>query len=185
MYKLGDLGQVAPLGAVDVQEGDARYISRELLQGDTRDLPAADVFALGLTLVELATGHGLPTGDEPYQQLRDGYLPLDDLSHLPSGLLELVHSMVHPDPPQRPTAADILEHPLVRALTFDAAGVAAVDGAPEVMLAPLVHAEEEVELGGADAATADVTTAVEGDDGSAAVEAGVSPAAVPALEPLT
>jgi serine/threonine protein kinase len=83
VFKLGDMGQAAPLGASDVMEGDAYYLSRELLNGDTSNLAASDVFSLGLTLLELATGRALPTGDEEYQALRDGVLPLHLLGALP------------------------------------------------------------------------------------------------------
>lgn len=119
IYKLGDMGQVAPVTARDVFEGDARYLSRELLNGDTANLPAADVFALGLSCVELATGVPLPTGDDAYAALRDGALPLHLLGHLPVGLVELLAAMIAPDPGARPTAEQLVAHPLVTSLIVE------------------------------------------------------------------
>lgn len=62
-YKLGDMGQsaIARLSSDDVEEGDARYLAPELLNpgefGEKSDLKKADVFSLGMTLFELATGN--------------------------------------------------------------------------------------------------------------------------------
>ena len=54
MYKLADLGQVCSVPTTnDVEEGDARYLSSERLNDDLSNLPAGDVFALGLSLYEL------------------------------------------------------------------------------------------------------------------------------------
>ena len=154
-YKLGDLGQVAPLGAADVVEGDSRYLSRELLNGDTRNLAAADMFSLGMTLIELATGHGLPTGDDDYAALRDGILPFTELEHLPIGVVQLMAELIHPDPEKRPTAAEVLRSPLVHGLEFDGTGVAswAANVPPELLRTP---AEGEAEEGAAAAAAAEV-----------------------------
>lgn len=39
-----------------------RYLSPELLQGNDRQPDKADMFALGASLLELATGRTLPSG---------------------------------------------------------------------------------------------------------------------------
>lgn len=81
-YKLGDFGQAALCeagGAAPrqaVREGDSRYLAPELLNADLRDLPAADMFAVGATLLELALGEELPAGGAAYAALRQGRLPL-------------------------------------------------------------------------------------------------------------
>lgn len=49
---------------------------QELLQGDLRHLAAADMFALGASLLELATRAELPSGGPQYADLRAGRLPL-------------------------------------------------------------------------------------------------------------
>lgn len=61
-YKLGDMGQsaIAKLSSEEIEEGDARYLAPEILNPnefpEQRDLKKADVFSLGVTLFELATG---------------------------------------------------------------------------------------------------------------------------------
>jgi Protein kinase domain. len=56
-YKLGDLGQsrIARKTSDDIEEGDSRYLARELLQEDQTDLTKADIFSLGMTLYEIIT----------------------------------------------------------------------------------------------------------------------------------
>eukprot|EP00282_Hemiselmis_andersenii_P014630 CAMPEP_0114141534 /NCGR_PEP_ID=MMETSP0043_2-20121206/17958_1 /TAXON_ID=464988 /ORGANISM="Hemiselmis andersenii, Strain CCMP644" /LENGTH=371 /DNA_ID=CAMNT_0001235679 /DNA_START=16 /DNA_END=1130 /DNA_ORIENTATION=- len=56
IYKLGDLGLASPADAASkADEGDKRYLSREMLQSDTCDLRKADVFSLGASLYEVAS----------------------------------------------------------------------------------------------------------------------------------
>lgn len=74
--KLGDFGLLVELGSAgagEAQEGDPRYMAPELLQGSYGT--AADVFSLGLTILEVACNMELPHGGEGWQQLRQGYLP--------------------------------------------------------------------------------------------------------------
>jgi serine/threonine protein kinase len=73
VYKLADFGLTTRRDmAWPVEEGDKRYLAAELLAGDHRNLQAADIFSLGLTLYELATGAELPGDGELYQRLRRG-----------------------------------------------------------------------------------------------------------------
>lgn len=55
------------------REGDSRYIAPELLQG--RFTKAADIFSLGITILELACNLDLPKNGHLWQKLRDGLLP--------------------------------------------------------------------------------------------------------------
>lgn len=112
VYKLGDLGQVADINAQSVQEGDTKYLSRELLQGDCSNLAASDIFSLGASLYELATGRELPVTGQPFQDLRDGNL--ETLPDYSEDLQSLIREMMHPEPARRPSAAAILERPLLR-----------------------------------------------------------------------
>lgn len=53
-----------------------RYLPPELLRGELGQLHKADMFALGASLLELATRTELPAGGQQYQDLRTGKLPL-------------------------------------------------------------------------------------------------------------
>jgi tRNA A-37 threonylcarbamoyl transferase component Bud32 len=56
-FKIGDLGLVTSANACrDVGEGDARYLSKELLAEDYTSLPQSDLFSLGATAYEMCGG---------------------------------------------------------------------------------------------------------------------------------
>uniref|UniRef100_A0A8B9LHJ1 non-specific serine/threonine protein kinase n=1 Tax=Astyanax mexicanus TaxID=7994 RepID=A0A8B9LHJ1_ASTMX len=57
----------------DEQEGDPRYMAPELLRGEYG--AAADVFSLGVSILELSCNIEVPKGGEGWQQLRKGCLP--------------------------------------------------------------------------------------------------------------
>jgi wee1-like protein kinase len=115
VYKLGDLG-LATLNhdARDVIEGDSKYLPRELLLEDFSALPMADIYSLGATVLEMALGRALPGSGPEWQQIRDGHLPMDELHGWPEELKSVLRWMMHPQPSQRPTAAELLRHPLFR-----------------------------------------------------------------------
>lgn len=54
-------------------EGDSKYLAPEMLDG--RIGKAADIFSLGITLLELACDLDLPKNGVGWQQLRHGQLP--------------------------------------------------------------------------------------------------------------
>lgn len=54
-------------------EGDSRYVAPELLQG--RFTKAADIFSLGITILELASKLELPKNGYLWHELRNGQLP--------------------------------------------------------------------------------------------------------------
>uniref|UniRef100_A0A3Q0S982 non-specific serine/threonine protein kinase n=1 Tax=Amphilophus citrinellus TaxID=61819 RepID=A0A3Q0S982_AMPCI len=119
--KLGDFGLLLELkqtGAAeekvkdDVQEGDPRYMAPELLRGEYG--PAADVFSLGVSILELACNIEVPNGGEGWQQLRRGCLPTEFTSGLSSQLQTVLRMMLAPEPSERPTVSELLAIPSVR-----------------------------------------------------------------------
>ncbi|KAM3592829.1 uncharacterized protein V6R79_026027 [Siganus canaliculatus] len=90
----------------DVQEGDPRYMAPELLRGDYG--PAADVFSLGVSILELACNIEVPNGGQGWQQLRQGCLPSEITNSLSVELQAVLRMMLAPEPSQRPTVSELL-----------------------------------------------------------------------------
>jgi len=113
-YKIGDFGLVVELtrDLADAMDGDSKYIAPELLEGIFSK--AADIFSLGITILELACSLELPKGGPLWQQLRRKQLPVEFTTGLSDDLILLVSSMMDPDPCNRPTVEQILEMPCVK-----------------------------------------------------------------------
>lgn len=106
-FKLGDFGLASKsTGNKDVEEGDARYMSKELLTGDKDDLTKCDVFSLGATMYEICLGRPLPPSGDQWHSIRSGSLPFLDGTTLE--LQNIIREMMHPDPKCRPSAAELL-----------------------------------------------------------------------------
>lgn len=113
-FKLGDFGQATRLGAKSeqdacVNEGDSRYLPLEVMNADYSRLDKADMFAFGATLYELASGSELPSGGEPYQDLRRGKVPL--LPTYTTSLSRLIKALMSFNPDDRPSAVKVLQMP--------------------------------------------------------------------------
>lgn len=54
-------GSTRPVWPQDWEEGDGDYVAPELLAIGGEPSPAADIFSLGATLYECATGEGAPS----------------------------------------------------------------------------------------------------------------------------
>ncbi|XP_029311607.1 membrane-associated tyrosine- and threonine-specific cdc2-inhibitory kinase [Cottoperca gobio] len=121
--KLGDFGLLFELkqkstesveGKVkdDIQEGDPRYMAPELLRGEYG--PAADVFSLGVSILELACNMEVPNGGEGWQLLRQGFLPSEFTRGLTTELQTVLRMMLASEPSERPTVSELLALPSVR-----------------------------------------------------------------------
>ncbi|XP_072312064.1 membrane-associated tyrosine- and threonine-specific cdc2-inhibitory kinase [Eucyclogobius newberryi] len=96
----------------EIQEGDPRYMAPELLRGEYG--PAADVFSLGVSILELACNLEVPNGGEGWQQLRRGCLPAELISGLSSEFHTVLQMMLAPEPSKRPTILELLALPCVK-----------------------------------------------------------------------
>ncbi|XP_053327323.1 membrane-associated tyrosine- and threonine-specific cdc2-inhibitory kinase [Spea bombifrons] len=114
--KLGDFGLMVELdgsdgGIGEAQEGDPRYMAPELLDGVFGK--AADVFSLGMTLLEVSCNMELPKGGDGWQQLRQGRLPMEFTSDLSPEFLKVLSAMLDPDHRRRVTVDWLLSLPAV------------------------------------------------------------------------
>jgi len=107
-WKLGDFGLVSKITSHnDVEEGDSRYMSMELLSGDHSDLTKSDVFSLGASLYEVCLGRPLPANGDEWQRIRAGILY--PMPHISQDLRKLIIEMMNPEASQRPTAKHLLQ----------------------------------------------------------------------------
>lgn len=109
VYKIGDFGLASSIANVQKleEEGDCRYLAREILLEDYTDLTKADIFSLGLTMYETGGGCSLPKNGPKWQEIRDG--KLNQLAGYSDNINLLIQSMIHVKPEERPSAADVLE----------------------------------------------------------------------------
>ncbi len=119
-FKLADFGTLVQVGEYESgMEGAGPYCSPEtMLFTGTDDITVeqpTDIFSFGVVLLESATGYMAPRGgDERYGKLRSGEILLGgDLyaCECSQELIDVVNAMISPDPSDRPTAADLVNHP--------------------------------------------------------------------------
>jgi serine/threonine protein kinase len=75
-----------------------------------------DIFSLGITLLELASGLELPANGKLWQELRSLVLPEAALIALSTELQTVIRSMMEPDPARRPTVDQLLKTPRLKVL---------------------------------------------------------------------
>jgi wee1-like protein kinase len=111
-FKIGDLGLLTHGISKEVEEGDCRYMAPELLNEETeKDLTKSDIYALGMTLIEILSGKPLPKNGNEWHEIRSKAVIFPGVSQ---GLCKLIQRMIDRDASKRPTAAMIVLHPDVR-----------------------------------------------------------------------
>lgn len=111
-FKLGDFGLVHKTDTTqDVEEGDSRYISLELLSSDLTqmgDLTKCDIFSLGVTIYETLIFKSTPLQScgEQWRDIRHGKLmPIPDIS---LEFQKIISDMLQSEPKRRPSAKNLL-----------------------------------------------------------------------------
>jgi len=100
-WRIGDFGLAVARESKDWEEGDGDYVAPELLRSGGEPSPAADVFSLGATLYECATGKKLPRREGSAQAAEVA------LQGRPEALQKLVGAMLLPEPASRPLALQV------------------------------------------------------------------------------
>ncbi|KAG2237514.1 hypothetical protein INT48_005550 [Thamnidium elegans] len=112
--KIGDFG-ISVRTPVDMRwvkgEGDRRYMAPDLLREEF-DKPA-DIFSLGMILLELATGIVLPGTGESWEMLRTGDFSKQKkaLSKLSTDMRDMIEWLLITSRRNRPTIQQIINHP--------------------------------------------------------------------------
>jgi serine/threonine protein kinase len=98
--------------------GTVTYMSPERIDGQPYSFPA-DIWALGLTLLECATGKYPYDASKGTMQLmlnlmeEECPLPRSHHDNMSEALKDFIHRCMHKNPLKRPTATELLRHPFV------------------------------------------------------------------------
>ncbi|KAK5982317.1 Membrane-associated tyrosine- and threonine-specific cdc2-inhibitory kinase wee-1.3 [Trichostrongylus colubriformis] len=107
--KLGDFGLIFDLKndtTYTPEEGDAKYLAPEVLNASPTK--AADVFSIGITILEVTTDIDLPSRGDTWHQIRSGHIPDRFFKGVSKDLTRLIKWLMSPDPASRPTTAQAL-----------------------------------------------------------------------------
>ncbi|RKP09435.1 kinase-like domain-containing protein, partial [Thamnocephalis sphaerospora] len=107
--RIGDFGLAVmePLSRDIEREGDREYIAPEILDGKYGR--PADVFSLGLIVLEMAANVVLPDNGLPWRKLRNGDLSDCDFTGTSTLLVTCIRHMLNPVPSKRPTVTDLTD----------------------------------------------------------------------------
>ncbi|GAA5851759.1 hypothetical protein JCM8547_001198 [Rhodosporidiobolus lusitaniae] len=96
------------------REGDREYLAPEIMTG--RYGFAADVFSLGLIILEAAANVVIPDNGLPWHKLRQNDFSDVDLSRLSPLLISIFEGMLKQSPDLRASITDVAQQPVVRQL---------------------------------------------------------------------
>lgn len=109
VYKIGDFGHTICVEDVrSIEDGDSRYLPKELLRDDYSQLQKVDVFSTALTVYEAATRKHLPKNGPEWHRLRNGEFSLPQTIFLSTSLEKLLKKMIDLDPSNRPSASKVV-----------------------------------------------------------------------------
>ena len=108
-WRIGDFGLAVAKETTDWEEGDGDYVAPELLRAGCEPSSAADIFSLGATLYECATGQKLPRKESSAEAAEAVGTGLASAA-CPEPLVALVQAMLLTDPLRRPNAAQIVAY---------------------------------------------------------------------------
>lgn len=117
VYKIGDFGHTVCIEDVQtIEDGDCRYLPKEILRDDYSQLQKADVFSTALTVYEAATKKDLPKNGPEWHRLRDGEFSLPQTPVFSTGLEKMLKKMVDLNPSNRPNASTVVNLLLSRGM---------------------------------------------------------------------
>ena len=90
-----------------IDEGDSKYLASEAMQG--KFTKAVDIFSLGITIFEVASGLELPKRGKVYHKLRHNEIEDLYFNGLSADLVKVIKLMMEEDYTKRPTINDLLE----------------------------------------------------------------------------
>ncbi|KAG7672546.1 hypothetical protein Ndes2526B_g08935 [Nannochloris sp. 'desiccata'] len=103
-WRIGDFGLAVAKESKDWDEGDGDYVAPELLKNCEQPTPAADVFSLGATLYECATGEKLPRKESAADAAEV------ELPGRPESFVLMIRAMLLTEPTERPLAEQIVAY---------------------------------------------------------------------------
>lgn len=123
------------------REGDREYIAPEVIFESKYGKPA-DIFSLGLILLEAACSVEIPDNGAPWHKLRCNDFSDVNLDTISPALRGIITSMLSAEPSRRPTAADLVEMPVletVRHLMRQGLRADELDQLPSLCTEPTPH----------------------------------------------
>eukprot|EP01062_Namystynia_karyoxenos_P008937 TRINITY_DN1315_c0_g1_i2.p1 TRINITY_DN1315_c0_g1~~TRINITY_DN1315_c0_g1_i2.p1 ORF type:complete len:418 (+),score=124.95 TRINITY_DN1315_c0_g1_i2:90-1343(+) len=105
----GDLADGRACSMDSLQEGDGQYVPQDFLN-DKSCPQAADIYALGMSMYEVALGRALPESGSPQHQAlqRPGAMAAQLEGKCSAHLISIITRMTRPQSHARPTAAGLL-----------------------------------------------------------------------------